>query len=345
MPTAFARSLRAISTLASPETPAAAIPETTEDASFFSTKVNPWRSFAFFMMLGCAAQLGSYLSALWWPFEDLASFRVQYFLFMGIGALIYVIRKRRNAALVLATFSVVNLIPLVPLYFGPAIPATVATLRVMSINVHTGNKEYEKVLAAVRTLKPDVAVFLEVDSKWAAQLKPLESEYPYFKRDPRPDNFGLVFYSRIKPEAFSLRYYGTADVPTVQAEYNLNGRAFTLIGTHPLPPISGEYAQHRNAQLEALATMARGSTGAVMLIGDLNVTSDTPTFRRLLGTSGLREARKGFGLHPTWPVGLLPMYITIDHCLVSRTIHVHDYRTRPDVGSDHYPVIVDISIE
>jgi len=30
---------------------------------------------------------------------------------------------------------------------------------------------------------------------------------------------------------------------------------------------------------------------------------------------------------------------------VSRTIHVHDYRTRPDVGSDHYPVIVDISIE
>jgi endonuclease/exonuclease/phosphatase (EEP) superfamily protein YafD len=314
-------------------------------SSFFSLKINPWHSLTFFMMLGCIAQLGSYLGAFWWPFENLASFRLQYFLFMGLGALIFFLGRKRNCAVVLATFALVNWIPLLPLYFGPVIPRTPPTLRVMSVNVHTGNKQFEKVLAAVRELKPDIAVFLEVDGKWAAQLKQLEADYPYSKRDPRSDNFGLVFYSRIKPGVFSLRYYGTADVPTVHAEYKINGRVFTLLGTHPVPPISGEYAAHRNAQLESLANVARQSSGAVMLIGDLNVSSDTPTFRRLLDSSGLRDGRLGFGMKATWPVGLRPMYITIDHCLVSKQIHIHDYKIGPDVGSDHYPVIVDISLD
>ena len=77
-------------------------------------------------------------------------------------------------------------------------------------------------------------------------------------------------------------------------------------------------------------------------MGDLNTTSWSPFFSDLIEESGLRDSRKGFGIQTTWPDGLFLLRIPIDHCLVSKDISVLDRRVGPSIGSDHFPVTVDL---
>jgi endonuclease/exonuclease/phosphatase family metal-dependent hydrolase len=50
------------------------------------------------------------------------------------------------------------------------------------------------------------------------------------------------------------------------------------------------------------------------------------------------------GLQWSWPVGLWPLALPIDHCLVSEKVEVVDRWMGPDVGSDHYPLVVDVRL-
>ena len=79
-------------------------------------------------------------------------------------------------------------------------------------------------------------------------------------------------------------------------------------------------------------------------MGDLNVSPWSAEFRQLLKDSQLRDSTKGFGLQPTWPTHVRLMQIPIDHLLYSSDIKIIDRRVGPNIGSDHYPLIVDLQI-
>ena len=109
-----------------------------------------------------------------------------------------------------------------------------------------------------------------------------------------------------------------------------------------MPPVSADLARDRNEQLATLAEFARQSTHPLLLVGDLNISPWSPHFARLLADSGLRDS--GYGISPSWPVGWLPLQIPIDHALFSAGIHIKYRKTGTDLGSDHYPIIVDFQI-
>jgi endonuclease/exonuclease/phosphatase (EEP) superfamily protein YafD len=60
--------------------------------------------------------------------------------------------------------------------------------------------------------------------------------------------------------------------------------------------------------------------------------------------AGLKNAARARGYWPTWPTGFNVVKIPIDHCLVSDGLRVQLFRTGSDIGSDHLPIIVDVSI-
>ena len=64
----------------------------------------------------------------------------------------------------------------------------------------------------------------------------------------------------------------------------------------------------------------------------------------MVKTGGLRNARSGFGILPTWPTFMPVLYIPIDHCLVTKEIDIIKLRTGRNVGSDHLPLIADLAI-
>ena len=89
--------------------------------------------------------------------------------------------------------------------------------------------------------------------------------------------------------------------------------------------------------------MLRTLDAPVLLLGDLNATPWSHPFKRLLQETGLIDGSRGMGYQPTWPAGVLPLLIPIDHCLHSQELRVVHKEVGPMVGSDHYPVIVDFA--
>lgn len=69
----------------------------------------------------------------------------------------------------------------------------------------------------------------------------------------------------------------------------------------------------------------------------------SPSYKRFVKGSGLKNVRKGFGVLPSWPTFLPVGGIPIDHCLV-RGLSVESVELGQTVGSDHYPLFVSLSL-
>ena len=149
--------------------------------------------------------------------------------------------------------------------------------------------------------------------------------------------------SRHKPITAELRQLGSSHRLTVIAAFHYEERRFTIIATHPYPPISSRCAQIRDEHLQSTAALAAETEGPLILMGDLNASPWSPIFQTMLNISGLRDTRRGYGLQTTWK-GAPLVRIPIDHALVSDEIVIHDRRVGADIGSDHLPVIVDFSV-
>lgn len=295
--------------------------------------------------LACAATACSFLGRLWWFLELSCHFRVQYAAILVPAVAVAALRRQFKAAAVLGVFALANVVVILPLYFGRSEPAATGhPLRVVLLNVHTANRDSAAVLEFLENTQADLIALLEVNGRWMRDLQPLEDDYAFSRTLPREDNFGITLFSLMAPEESAITWIGEADVPSIVARFQIGDQPLTVIATHPVPPVNRLYAADRNRQLTAVAKLAAEQKDPVLLLGDLNTTSWSPYFSDLLQQSGLDDSRAGFGVQPTWPSGRALLWIPLDHCLVSPSITVRDRRVGPFVGSDHYPVIVELEL-
>jgi endonuclease/exonuclease/phosphatase (EEP) superfamily protein YafD len=132
--------------------------------------------------------------------------------------------------------------------------------------------------------------------------------------------------------------------PTIIATMDVDGATVHLVGSHPTIPISTQLYTDRNEQLASIADLLEGLDAPQVLFGDLNASMWDMNYRSLEKDTGLRNARAGFGIVPTWPTFLPFAMIPIDHFLVSDDISVVEMRSGPRIGSDHLPLIATIAL-
>ncbi len=213
------------------------------------------------------------------------------------------------------------------------------------MNVNRENSDYSKVGQFIRFAAPDFIVIDEVTWTWLEKLREMPIDYPFSKCLPREDEFGIALFSRIPFEHAEMVKIGGLDFRAVKAALAIQGKTLTVIGVHPPPPVGQVYREERIRYLGDLSTIISSSVRPIMVLGDLNTTSWSPIFRDLLSKTGLRDSRQGFGIQPTWPVLLPHLWIPIDHCLISSGVSIRNRKVGPNIGSDHYPVIVDFSLD
>jgi endonuclease/exonuclease/phosphatase (EEP) superfamily protein YafD len=286
--------------------------------------------------------------------ELLSHFRLQYLL-LSLVLLLPLFLTRRRTAILIALFCVALLsTPILPWYNPLNRSAATGELRVLTANINTQNRSYEKVLMMVREEKPDIVVFLEVDDTWVAQLQSLEDILPYNFGQANPYNFGIAAYSRFPLENAAVDFFGTERNPSILADLAVEGKTISLVATHPFPPVRRSFFHTRNLQLDRIGQYVQQLETPVILLGDLNLSMWSPYYRRFARNTGLQNARRGFGILPTWPMpgtyAVLPdllhrlLQIPIDHCLISSEIKVTEIHTGRDVDSDHLPLITDLVI-
>ena len=295
-------------------------------------------------MVAAATVLGS-LGRFGWLLDLCSHFRAQYAGYLALVVVLSCLTRKFRTAGVFAVFLVVNVATIVPLYIGSTGDPEATGLHVMLMNVKTDYDNITEVARAITHYDVELLLLEEVDDYWLRTLQPVLSEYPYSVASPRFDNFGIALFSKLPLIDPVVASFGPdRDVPSVQAKIEWQGATLTFLGTHPVPPISAQYAWMRDEQLRAVALHARSLDGAVLLMGDLNTTPWSYHFRHLLDISGLNDCNRGYGLQTTWHARNPVIRIPLDHCLHSSEITILDKRVGRDVGSDHFPIIVSFTL-
>ena len=121
---------------------------------------------------------------------------------------------------------------------------------------------------------------------------------------------------------------------------------FKVYAMHTWTPITRTGAIRQQRLLADAARHAAKETLPLVWVGDLNTTTWSRNLALVAETGGLRNARQGFGLGPSWmyPLPLWPLALPIDHVLIKNDVGVRAFRLGGYTGSDHLPVVADLRV-
>ena len=298
------------------------------------------------------ASLLGFLGQWAWWLDVLNEPRMPY-LGLGILCLLMLLLVRAWGWAVVALLAVaVNAWLVLPWVLGdrPTAPAAADhDLRLMVLNVHVINQDFGPVTRLLEAQRPDVVVLNEVDQAWLEHVRAIDTGYTLYDT-PTQGRFGVLLMARGSVESVRVEQFTDRWSKSVVARLRVNGREAALIATHPPAPLGPQTWENRNEHLRELAAYARGLDVPVLVAGDLNTTMWSPHFDMLLQESGLAGTRDGFGVLPTYPAtwwGVpVPwaLRVPLDHVLASEEWAVFDCAAGPNVGSDHLPLTVNVSL-
>ena len=221
-------------------------------------------------------------------------------------------------------------------------------LRLLICNVQMENKEHERLLGLVRETDPDILLAVETDQRWVQELETLAADYPHVVRQPQSNYFGLVLFSRLPLLEARVEFLVQDDVPSVFAILELAGERVVLRGLHPRPPepLRNQDSAPRDAELVLVGRLIEKQSGTPTIVGgDLNDVAWSATTQLFLRLSGLLDPRMGRGFYNSYnarnPLARWPL----DHVFHSNHFRLVELRRCGDIGSDHFPVLIELSYE
>lgn len=293
--------------------------------------------------------VAAFFGRWFWLLDVAANFRPQYLAaLLVLGAVLMMGKWRRTGAVTLGA-AALNLVVVLPLFVGSPgeAPQSAPTVRVMTFNLFSPNEQYGEVIDLIREQSPDLVLLHEASRPWELAMDPLGEAYRIVR--PRSDDliFGTLVLVRGQLLDWESFGFATADPRAVELTFVPDGwqTPVEVLSVHPLAPTDSERARLRDDQLLFAADWAEDREGAFLVAGDLNATPWSWVFRKLEGSTDLRNTGIGFGIQATYPATGNPLTrIPIDHVLASSALVVRSRTLGPPVGSDHLPVIVDLAL-
>jgi endonuclease/exonuclease/phosphatase (EEP) superfamily protein YafD len=221
-------------------------------------------------------------------------------------------------------------------------------VRLLISNVQMENTAHERLLRLVRDTDPDVLLAVETNERWVQALQALTADYPYVVRRPQDNWFGMVLFSRLPLLESKVEFLVQDDIPSVFAVLELAGDRIVLRGLHPRPPepLRDQDSTPRDAELVLVGRWIAKQNGAPTIVaGDLNDVAWSATTQLFLRLSGLLDPRMGRGLYSTYNARNPLVRWPLDHLFHSNHFRLVELRRCDDIGSDHFPVLVELSYE
>ncbi|HEX2753383.1 MAG TPA: endonuclease/exonuclease/phosphatase family protein [Alphaproteobacteria bacterium] len=280
---------------------------------------------------------------------DLPShFVLQYAIGAVIGSFVVLLLKMPRLYLVLLGIAfALNMATLAP-YLGktpsPA-AADMKTFKVLQVNTLYLNRNTERLEALIRAEEPDIITAVETNDAFAAMFKTLADIYPHQDIHPRSDARGLAVLSKFALQDIAVRIFDEPVTPAHTFTVSVEGQSIRFVSMHPFTPTRN--LKRRDAHMFAIAkTYAAPQATPLVITGDFNATPWSPAMKTFMQQTGLKTARQGRGVLPTWPTFLPATFlrIPIDHILVSEHLRVIRHTLGGNTGSDHLPTIAVIGI-
>lgn len=219
-------------------------------------------------------------------------------------------------------------------------------------NVLWDNREAQALLELISSTDPDVVLLLEPNQWWLDQLGALEEDYPYTLKRPQENHYGMLLYSRLELMNPETRFLIETDIPSFRSQIQLrSGALVTLYGLHPRPPgiipseEEGENDRENTDMRDAELLLVAEEIGdlenvPVIVAGDFNDVAWSYTTALFQRVGGLLDPRIGRGLFNTFDSGSRILRYPLDHSFATEHFLLTEMRRLPDIGSDHFPLLV-----
>lgn len=285
---------------------------------------------------------------------DLLTFAWPYVIAAGALLVAGALVTRRLKAIVIAVAGLaIAIIPAADVPTARA-SATAGGLKVLTANLYVQNPEDPAVfIELLRGEKPDIVVLQETTARWEQAIS-ASGLFPYESSREALDRDGLKVFSAlpIRAETELKRAFTEerAYKQPLRLELDMAGKPLFLYAFHPETPRRLWQWRDRNAYLSAAADAVKGDLekAPVIVAGDWNTPTWSPFFRGFLRQAGLASTAGGW-LQPVTRFSLKLdrlAYVgaSIDHVAVSPDFSVRQRRVGPAYGSNHLPVIVEVTL-
>ncbi|MGV3484199.1 MAG: endonuclease/exonuclease/phosphatase family protein [Planctomycetaceae bacterium] len=150
----------------------------------------------------------------------------------------------------------------------------------------------------------------------------------------------------VQNQSADLRHFVKRDIPSIDATIQLrNGTPVRVFAVHPNPPRPGEDTTKRDGEMVLIGREAKKSDGAVIVMGDLNDVGWSSTTDLFQEVSGLLDPRVGRGFYPTFDATSPIWRYPLDYLFHSDDFRLIKLAVLEDIGSDHFPLLVELSHE
>ncbi|MEA2733585.1 MAG: hypothetical protein QOE14_36, partial [Humisphaera sp.] len=224
------------------------------------------------------------------------------------------------------------------------------SMRLLMSNVLMENRQFDLWHKIVRAADPDVIIAVEIDKNWDAALRTLERDYPYVVRQVQDNYYGMVMYSRMKVIQSEVRFLVQEDVPSIHATLRLpNEQHVCIHALHPRPPepMDDQDSAPRDAELVLMGKEIdeHEREDPTIVCGDLNDVAWSYTTQLFLRLSKLLDPRMGRGMYNSFNADSRIWRFPLDHVFHSNEFKLIDLRVLDYVGSDHFPVLIELSCQ
>lgn len=306
-------------------------------------------------LLGATAASGAgFFARAGFPFELFSHFRPHYVAgFSGLAAVAALARFRALAAAG-ALGAMVNAIAVFAPLAGAVPRASDVEGRSLTLvwsNLQGEHSALKRVAALAAQVDADVVALTELP--WFLHgLDDLFPELPCQDRRTTRNPFVVVTLSRApcggagaaSPDFWphAARWANVTGAAQVVAAHPGRPAEINLAALHPIPPLSRRRLADRDAVINAAGETA-AARDAALIVGDFNATPWSPVMIDLR-RRGFRPVDCGAPWRSTWFSRAPLMGLPIDLAYAGPSVAGARCEVGPDVGSDHYPLIIEAVI-
>lgn len=217
---------------------------------------------------------------------------------------------------------------------------------IIEANIKMDNKEVEKFLGLISESKPDILVITEPNKWWEEKTHQLNRQFPYSIKKPLENTYGMIMYSKFPLKKQEINFLVKDDIPSFYAKVILpNKKEFDLYTLHPEPPKPGASTYDRDTEILIVGRRIRNLNRPAVVVGDLNDVGWSHTSKLFQKYSRMLDPRKGRGLFNTYNVFIPLFRYPLDHFFYSKHFGFIKLEKLKAIGSDHYPMLIEINLE
>jgi len=222
------------------------------------------------------------------------------------------------------------------------------TLKLVQFNLWGRNRDPKGTAEWIFEEDPDVIVFEEGFARSGGVARALAVRYPHVTTCAEPLPCSTMILSKRAPVAAGGLGGSVSEANLSGAWATFRGRrgAFTVVGVHYTWPLPAGPQQQQTLRLSR--ALERFPADSLVVAGDMNSTPWSFSLKRQDRLFGLERRTRALA---SWPAGdfsgrgiVAPFpFLPIDHVYAGEAWKTVAVRRGPKLGSDHYPVVVELA--